>query len=207
MRVLDIFGGKVRVAVSEKLDGNMRVFDESERDAVRGNQAKLGEAMGVRDLMVVRCSYDREEFTHYVSGAEVDLSDGILVERSDVGLILPLADCLGVVLYDEVQGKMMLVHAGRHNLEQDGLVRAVECMAGDPKDMRAFFSPVAGKQNYEIHKLNMGIAEAAREQLVRAGLSQENIEEMGIDTTTDEQYFSHSKGDKTARFAIGARLV
>lgn len=208
MKILDVFGGKVRIAVSDKTDGNMRVFDEAERDEVLQNQEKFGAALGVDKLMTVRCSYDREDFARYVTDENAPESDGIVVARDDVGLILPLADCLGVVLYDARSGRMMLAHAGRHNLEQDGLVKAVQYLGGNPTDVRVFFSPVAGKENYKIEKLNeMGIAESALEQLVRAGVLAENIEEIGIDTTTDELYYSHSQGDKTKRFAIGAVLL
>lgn len=224
MKVLDVFGGKVRIAVSDKNDGNMRVFGEDERDEVLARQEKVGEALGVglERLLRVRCGYEREDFTRYVTdpevseyavlnGADVPECDGILVGGADLGLILPLADCLGLVLYDAGRQKVMLTHCGRHNLEQNGACKAVEFMVRNgsfASDIWAFLSPAAGKENYAIDKLDgAGIIEATVGQLIEAGVKRERIMDMGIDTTRDENYYSHSQGDRAARFAIGVRLV
>jgi copper oxidase (laccase) domain-containing protein len=221
MKVLEIFGGRVRVAVSDKSDGNMRAF--SNEDALI-NQTKVAQALDLdaEQMMRIRSGYDRADFTRYVidpdikaygltGGESVPESDGILINEFGVGILLPLADCLGVVLYEPESNKLMLVHAGRHNLEQNGLFQAAQLMIGqglNPENIWAWFSPAAGRQNYQIFNLeNQGLVEAATEQLLLAGIKLENIEDMNIDTTVDAGYFSHSQGDKQMRFAVGVRMV
>ena len=51
---------------------------------------------------------------------QIPVSDGLVTKCIDVGILLPLADCLGIVVFDEGRQALGLLHAGRHNVEQSG---------------------------------------------------------------------------------------
>ena len=42
-------------------------------------------------------------------------ADALVTESPNVGLMLPIADCVGTVIYDPVQRRLALVHLGRHS--------------------------------------------------------------------------------------------
>ena len=226
MKLLQLFDGKVSLAISTITDGNMRSFGEAEFDEVLQNQRKLCAELGAdaRNTARVLTTYDgRASFCEYYEidsksiadhqitkpESELVLADGLVTKSADFALLLPLADCLGVIIYDEAQGILGLLHSGRQNLEEDGAYKFVEFLKDNynckAEDLQAYFTPHA--QNFEIYALNHAkLAEAAEEQLVRAGAKAENIERSDIDTATNPDFPSNSAGDKTMRFAVAVKL-
>lgn len=184
------------------------------------------EGASLERSVLVRLDYDSDDFCRYdvidrsAAGEgmtrEGRIADGLATTEPNLALFLPLADCIGVVLYDPEHEALMVTHLGRHNLEQYGGQKSVEFMMEkfntSPGKLEIHFSPSAGKENYPLFSFGgKSLAEVAVEQLEAAGVKQENIELSPIDTTTDERYFSHSeylKGNRPTdgRFAIAAWL-
>jgi copper oxidase (laccase) domain-containing protein len=90
--------------------------------------------------------------------------------------------------------------------------KTVEWLAGtfgvDAKNLQIWLSPAAGAGNYPLHKFhNQSLRTVVTAQFREAGVSRAQISGDEIDTTIDANYFSHSQGDKTARFAIVAQMI
>ena len=222
-----LFGDKVALAISTREDGNMRAFNDADFETVLKNQSKLSIALGSssdKTARVLTTYIDRKSFTEYYEissetlathgiekpEAELINADGLVTKAKEIVLLLPLADCLGVVVYDEAQNILGLLHSGRQNLEEDGAFKFIEFLKEnydcDPKNLKIYFTPHA--QNFEIFALNnRKLAEAAEEQLVRAGVKAENIERSGIDTVTNSGFPSNSAGDKITRFAVAIKGI
>ena len=224
MKRINLFDKKIEILISEISDGNMRFFGEGDELRVIENQKKLGAKVGLNKIVRIRTIYgERKDFTEYQEITESNfaeynienpeerilVSDGLVTECADVGILLPLADCLGAVVFDEKQEIVGLLHAGRHNVEQDGprkfIEFFVERFGSDVKNLKIYFSPHA--VNYQISKLNKTLSEAAKEQFVGAGVFAENIVDPKIDTVSNENFPSHSSGDVDNRFAIVVRLI
>jgi copper oxidase (laccase) domain-containing protein len=117
-----------------------------------------------------------------------------------------------VVLFDPQHRVLMVVHSSRQNIEQKGPYEAVKWLSKvygcNPSDLHVWLSPAAGKENYPMWAFdNRSLQEVTTEMLVNAGVKIENIETMLIDTTKSNEYYSHSQGDKSARFAICAAIL
>ena len=216
-----LFGNRVVVGISDIHDGTMRFFGEGEETEIIERQKRLGEIVNLDGEKVarIRTVYEgRDNYTFYdeinegniveysINNLEesIPISDG-LVTRSDMGMLLPIADCLGMVVFDEEQEITGLLHAGRQNIEQDGPRKFIEMFVNkynsDVKKLKVYFSPCA--QNYEITKLNgEKIPDATRRQITEMGVLVENIIEDGTDTVTSSDYPSRSAGDMIDRFAI-----
>lgn len=226
MLIQNLFDSKVKLAVSTLEDGNMRAFSDAEFESVLENQSKLAIALETtsdKTARVLTTYVDRKSFSEYYevdsttilehtiekSEPDLKLADGLITKSKDFALLLPLADCLGVVIYDPEQNILGLLHSGRQNLEEDGAYKFIEFLKDNynckPENLRAYFTPHA--QDFEIYALdNAKLAEAAEEQLVRAGVKTENIERSEIDTVTNPDFPSNSAGDKTLRFAVAVKL-
>lgn len=221
MRKQTIFNAKVEVAFSENNDGNMRYFEGEDEAVIIKNQQNLAERLGLKGDRTarIRTIYgDRKNFTEYYeisrqnisdfsinkSETAIPVCDGIATKEPDMGILLPLADCLGIVVYDAVHSVIGLLHAGRQNIEQFGPQKFVEFFEenykSDPTKLEAYFSPHA--LNYQVFKFSKTLSEAAMEQLITAGVLSKNITNDKIDTTNNENLPSHSSGDKTKRFAF-----
>lgn len=226
MLIQNLFEDKVTLAISTLEDGNMRAFSDAEFETVLENQSKLSIALKTsadKTARVLTTYIDRKSFCEYyeitgetlpehtIEKPETDLivADGLVTKEKDFALLLPLADCLGIIFYDKTQNLLGLLHSGRQNLEEDGAYKFVEFLENNynckAEDLQVYFTPHA--QDFEIYALNHAkLAEAAEEQLVRAGVKAENIERSDIDTVTNPDFPSNSAGDKTMRFAVAVKL-
>lgn len=219
-----LFNDEVEIGISEIKDGNMRLLETenvTEPD-IQKNQEKLCDLINLvaKETARIRTVYgERNTFTKYdeitnenlneytINNSEklIPITDGLITKCLNVGILLPLADCLGVVVFDEKQRILGLLHSGRQNIEQHGpekFVRTfIENHHSDPKNLRIYFSPYA--LDYKIYSLeNKSLSEATVEQLTNAGVLKENILDEKIDTVSNENFPSNSHGDKNFRFAI-----
>ena len=217
-----LFDGKVEVGISEISDGNMRFFGDGNENEIIENQKKLGKALDLSGDKIarIRTIYsDRKNFTDYHeitdknlleytivnSEKQIPVSDGLTTKCSNIGILLPLADCLGIVVFDEEHQVTGLLHSGRQNVEQYGPKKFVEYFVKNygstPEKLKVYFSPHA--LNYQVYKIdNKLLTESAKEQLIEASVLLENIVDYKIDTVNNANLPSHSSGDTTQRFAI-----
>lgn len=214
-----LFDGKVEVGISEINDGNMRFFGDSDEREIIENQKKLGKMIALDNVARIRIIYNgRDCFTEFaeivkdnlseynIENSEkiIPVSDGLITRDKEVGILLPLADCLGAVVFDEKQKIVGLLHAGRQNVEQNGPRKFIEYFVNNfgsnAPDLKIYFSPYA--LNYRIIKLDKNLGEAAKEQFVDAGVLLDNIIDPKIDTVSNDNFPSNSSGDTTKRFAV-----
>ncbi len=222
MKKTVLFEGLVTVGLSDIHDGSMRFFGEGDEKEIIERQKKLGELIGLDGERVtrVRTVYEgRDNYTQYdeitennlndysINNAEgvIPITDGLVTKCQDVGMLLPIADCLGMVVFDEELKIVGLLHAGRQNIEQDGPRKFIEMFVKnygcEAERLKVFFSPCA--QDYCITALNdEKLPEAARRQIMEMGILEKNILDDKIDTVTNEDYPSRSAGDMVNRFAI-----
>ena len=226
-----IFGSAVIAAVSSKSDGDMSFGRATDEQIVQNRKVFL-DHIGIdsHHTTLVRIGYEAaEHFARYHIATDEHKTEGMLKQATDVladalvvtqpghALFLPIADCVGVILYDQVRSILMVSHVGRHSIEIDGAKKSVkylENMLGvDPKNLKVWLSPAVGKAAYPLRKKqNRGLHEVILEQLAVAGVVKENIEVSQIDTAIDEEYFSHSQflmGNREldGRFAIVAMMT
>lgn len=226
-----IFGKSVTAAVSSVEDGNMR-FGRGDDEQTLQNRLAFLKRVGVNPdhTTLVQVVYENaEHFARYQIVDESHHSLGILKPESNIiadalvtkkpnhALFLPLADCAGLILYDEAQCVLMVSHVGRHSAEIDGARRSVEYLkencGTNPANLKVWVSPAVGKTTYPIHAKNdKSLHEVIIDQLNEAGVLKENVEVSGIDTAENENYYSHSQfkvghRDFDGRFAIVAMMM
>ena len=214
----------VDVQLTDAQDGSFPLVTSLERAPVEAFFAKIG--INSSQAVRVRMSYERDDFTRYavvnqadafkIMSSEIDIHDGLATQTPGLTLFLPLADCVGAVLYDAVQQALMVSHLGRHNTEQYGARESIRFMQKQfgslPKDILVWLCPAAGKQNYPLFAFNhYSLQEVNVEHLIAAGVLADNIMVDERDTTKDPNFFSHSeflKGNRSqdGRFIIAATL-
>lgn len=217
---------KIIVRISSVEDGNMKNGNELTHDAVMENRRRaLGNAgLDISKGHLVKVTYDTDDFCRYGVASDATQSltrpaayvtpdrDALMHDVPNEALILPLADCCGVVLYDQRQHKFMVSHIGRHSAIQKGAQLSVEALiqqyGSKQSDILAYLSPAAGKGNYPLHAMgDRGLHEVIVEQLRSAGLQESQIEVSPVDTTLDPRYFSHSEFLKGNRPMNGRQIL
>jgi hypothetical protein len=220
----------LKIFTSNRSDGSMKLAHNS--DFKIASQTRTGfllkNDIQPETTTLVGVRYEGNDYCRYITIGEeykgdgivrqsTIVSDALVVTHPNHALFLPLADCVGAVLYDPTKNMLMVSHLGRHNLEQNGGTHSVEFLAKqhnvNPKDVVVWLSPAAGKTNYPLFAFNnRSLHEIATEQLINAGILSENIDISPIDSSLDKNYYSHSqflKGqqDDDGRFGIVAILT
>lgn len=156
------------------------------------------------------------------------LTDGLVTSVSGTGLMLPVADCVATVMYDTRKQQLYLLHLGRHSTVADFLRTALDkevSKGARPDDFLVWMSPHAKKESYVMQYFDdaqkpewqpfcskqsdgyhLDLAGYNKKICTDYGIPPQNIEISNVDTVKSPDYFSHSRGDKTKRFAIVAMM-
>jgi YfiH family protein len=145
-------------------------------------------------------------------------TDALITRNSNVTLIVQVADCVPVYLYDPVQRAAGLVHAGWRGSALQITLKTVKEMTlqfgSKTEDILAFIGPSIGPCCYEvgsevIHQFpeqfvkqkRLDLWQVNKSQLMDAGLLYNHIDMALLCTVCHtEFFFSHrASGDKTGR--------
>jgi hypothetical protein len=225
-----IFNQTIIAAVSSKSDGNMSFSKGNDAETLQ-NRITFLKKMDIdpTHATLVRVAYENtEHFARYKIISDSHKAEGMLVPESELiadalvvtkpghALFLPLADCVGAIIYDAKQRILMVSHLGRHSTEQQGATKSIRYLIDqfhtDVNDIKVWLSPAVGQETYPLKALNDGsLQDAILEQLLVTNIPRENIELSNIDTASNEDYFSHSQflagnRDKDGRFAVVAMI-
>jgi copper oxidase (laccase) domain-containing protein len=218
------------VAVSKVKDGNMLIKTDKTSPDVIKNRKKFLEKNGIDINRTTRIStiYEGDDFCRYVVvgskqmgngmfDGNVVTSDALVTKHINHALFLPIADCIGAVVFDKTKNILMLSHLGRHMLEQNGGYKSIKFLIDkynvNPSNLSVWLSPAPGSASYPMYKFNSrSLKDVAIHQLKSAGILQKNITNFSADSSTDKTYFSHSeylKGNRPddGRFAIVAMIT
>jgi YfiH family protein len=156
-------------------------------------------------------------------GGPVPEADALMTDRVGVGLVIQVADCQAVLLYDPVHRVVANVHAGWRGGVAGILGATVQAMSARygtaPPDLLAAVGPSLGRCCAEFVHYRSEIPPAywpykddrhrfdfwaiSRDQLLEAGLSGERIQIGGICTRCrTDRFFSYRGEGITGRFAV-----
>ncbi len=161
-------------------------------------------------------------------------TDGLITADKNIALIILAADCVPVLLYDEVTGVVGAFHAGWRGLTNHIVVKGLQKMkdnfACNEDDIQAFIGPSIGKCCYEIKgkvikaiednipqysealgqketKTYLDLKKGIELQLKSKGVRPKNIS-ISSDCTkcNSDTYFSYRAEKETGRFCAGIAL-
>lgn len=232
----DFFPDDVVVRFSSRSDGTVldRALDihdptvvKTRRDFCQANGVSYDDVVYQQIVYSDTATYDLikevtdRETTKYVPDVA---ADALLTRSPDVGLFLPVADCVATVIYDPVRRILALLHLGRHSTMTDLLpymLQKFHDFGSQSADLLVWMSPSAGKDHYRLEyfeKQNdpawqrffikrpdgiyIDMAGYNRQRCLDAGLLGKNIHVSPVDTMADDNYFSHARGDTRGRMGL-----
>ena len=201
---------------------------------VRQNLARAEEALGLPPAAFVRQTHSAnitvvrpEDAYQPRDPAEVRQDcDALIAPEPGVSLLIKVADCQGVILYDPRERVLALVHSGWRGSVGNIIGRTVERMTGfgvQPADILAAVSPSLGPccaefvnhrqelpeefQDFMVGENHFDFWAVSRRQLTDQGLRPENIEVAGVCTKCSPEFFSYRRGDSWGRFGVLAGVI
>jgi copper oxidase (laccase) domain-containing protein len=224
-----IFDDVIVAAVSSRDDGNMK-FGIGNDDETRQNRVAFLRNNDIEpsQTTLLQVTYDTTDFCRYhilddehqgegmLEQVSTTEADAVIVTRPDHAVFLPLADCVGAIVYDTANQIMMVSHLGRHSVEQGSAQKSIhyliEYFETDPSDLLVWLSPAVGNETYPLHAFDgRGLHDIVTEQFTQAGVDVHCIETSQVDTAQSDDYYSHSEfkagnRDFDGHFAIVAMM-
>lgn len=207
-------------AVSTSLDGHLGVSKPAHRHL-------FFKKIGVDPNMVIDIGTvnggEVRVATKADAGTVIAGCDGLITAEKNLYIALITADCLPVKLMDFGKGTIGLVHAGWRGLNCEIISSAIDKMrenfGSNPakieveiapricvdhyeiqNDLFEMFKPVDGAIKFKDDKLYLDLVAVARHQLIKAGITERNINDSGICTYEHMDYFSNRRHANPGRF-------
>lgn len=149
--------------------------------------------------------------------------DALVTDKKNTPLMVMVADCIPILFFDDLKGVIAVAHAGRNGVFLDISTKTIECMGENfncnHKDINVILGPSIQKCCYEVSQELADIAKKnfslkyvngryldlqgiTKEQLLKAGIKQENIEVSKVCTKcSGKDYFSYRNDKSCGRFA------
>ncbi len=173
---------------------------------------------------------DDSDFSiQFEPGREIYTADAVITDMKGVFLVIQVADCQAVMLYDPKSQVIANIHSGWRgsvkNILGKCLARMTKEFGCNPENILAGISPSLGPCcaefiNYEKEIPNelwkykhrdkdcFDFWQISADQLVTAGVGKENIENMGMCTKcSTKQFYSYRAQKITGRFASMISMV
>lgn len=154
-------------------------------------------------------------------------ADGMITDIPDLLLVIQVADCQGVILFDPVRRVVGALHSGWRSSVANIIGKGVSTMAAffgcRPLDIRAAVSPSLGPccaefihfrrelpetfNTYHVGRSRFDFRALSRDQLRAEGVLPDNIHTAGYCTRCDPQrFFSYRREKITGRMAVAIGL-
>lgn len=223
------FNETVVAAVSSKDDGQMQLGWVESDDEVISNRSKFLKANNLeidRTVLVKvkyhdKASYDIiRQVSEHDSGSgmmqtQAEPADCLITTTKNLGLFVPIADCIATVFHDSKNNVLALAHIGRHSTVANLASKTIEFMKNkynsDTKDINIWMSPSIRAESYTLKHVDfvknndqwngyykktengylLDMQGYNKNQLVQAGVNEQNIHISDINTATDANYWSH----------------
>ncbi len=151
----------------------------------------------------------------------IDDCDGIITKSKNLPLMVMVADCIPILFFDEIQGVIAAVHAGRNStflrISQITANKMINELGCNPNNIKVIMGPSIQKCCYEVNeellqivKTSFGEEFCKEKNIDLQAINIKLLEELGIRNIrvsqictkcSNEPFFSYRKNPKTGRFA------
>jgi len=216
-RIFTRSGGR-RLPPFDSLNVGMNSGDDF--SAVDDNRNRIAEKMGVASLVFLNQVHGdnikvlpKEDYDIFeISGLDKETvtADGIITDIKDLALVIQVADCQAVMLYDAKKKVIANVHSGWRGSVKNIVGKCLDKMmikfGCEPENILAGISPSLGPCCAEF--VNFNFWKMTVDQLMDKGVREKNIECFDICTKCNsDTFYSFRAQKKTGRFACVISLL
>jgi len=219
----------VSEAPYQSLNTSYDVGDRPEH--VTANLHKIREAVGANHLIFVRQSHGDNILVickdHFEVDGELSVADAMITNIPNIALLVKLADCQGVVVFDPKKRVVANIHSGWRGTVRNLIGRVVLRMQEDfgcnPTNLLAAIGPSLGPccaefdgykeifpasfERFMVRENYFDLWSLTVSQLQESGLRAEKIELAGVCTRCMTDLFYSYRGEgKTGRFGVVVML-
>lgn len=206
------------------LDGNLAFHVNDNEKTVIKNHKLLAEKLGYNYESLRHMNQVHGNTIEVVSSSSPTLiksCDAIITQENNIPLMVMVADCIPILMYDEIQGVIAAIHAGRNstfqNIAQLTALKMINEFGCNTKNINVELGPSIQKCCYEVSpELSNIVSTSFGQKFVNnrlidlQGINKKQLNDIGImkiDISTictkclNKPYFSYRKDKNTGRFA------
>ncbi len=221
---------QVKYYFSTTEDGNLSYLVDDLKQNVDKNRQTVADIMEYKDEDLVYMNQVHGNNVQIVdknSPKIIENCDGIITKEKNLPLMVMVADCIPILFFDEIQGVIAAVHAGRNStflkIAQITANKMINELGCNVNNIKVIFGPSIQSCCYEVSdellaivKTSFGEKFCIGKNINLQGINIMLLEEVGIrhinvsnicTKCSNEAYFSFRKSPKTGRFAGVISLV
>ena len=215
---------KVKYFFSDKNDGNLAFHVEDNEINVIKNRKNLALKLGYNyeDLVYMNQIHSANIIVVDENSPKlVDNCDSIITRSKNLPLMVMVADCIPILMFDDKKGIIAAIHAGRNStfleISKKTAEVFIEKFSSNPEDINVVFGASIQKCCYEVSEdLSKIVENSFGKEFVEnnyidlQGINKKQLNDLGIKNIEisnictkcgDKPYFSYRKDKKTGRFA------
>lgn len=215
---------RVFYTFTDKNDGNLAFHVEDNEINVIKNRKNLALKLGYNyeDLVYMNQIHSANIIVVDENSPKlVDNCDSIITRSKNLPLMVMVADCIPILMFDDKQGIIAAIHAGRNStfleISKKTASFFIEKFSSNPEDINVVFGASIQKCCYEVSEdLSKIVENSFGKEFVEnnyidlQGINKKQLNDLGIKNIEisnictkcgDKSYFSYRKDKKTGRFA------
>ena len=215
---------RVFYTFTDKNDGNLAFHVEDNEINVIKNRKNLALKLGYNyeDLVYMNQIHSANIIVVDENSPKlVDNCDSIITRSKNLPLMVMVADCIPILMFDSKQGVVAAIHAGRNStfleISKKTAEIFIEKFSSNPEDINVVFGASIQKCCYEVSEdLSKIVENSFGKEFVEnnyidlQGINKKQLNDLGIKNIEisnictkcgDKSYFSYRKDKKTGRFA------
>lgn len=215
---------RVFYTFTDENDGNLAFHVEDNEINVIKNRKNLALKLGYNyeDLVYMNQIHSANIIVVDENSPKlVDNCDSIITRSKNLPLMVMVADCIPILMFDDKQGIIAAIHAGRNStfleISKKTAEIFIEKFSSNPEDINVVFGASIQKCCYEVSEdLSKIVENSFGKEFVEnnyidlQGINKKQLNDLGIKNIEisnictkcgDKSYFSYRKDKKTGRFA------
>lgn len=215
---------RVFYTFTDENDGNLAFHVEDNEINVIKNRKNLALKLGYNyeDLVYMNQIHSANIIVVDENSPKlVDNCDSIITRSKNLPLMVMVADCIPILMFDDKQGIIAAIHAGRNStfleISKKTAEVFIEKFSSNPEDINVVFGASIQKCCYEVSEdLSKIVENSFGKEFVEnnyidlQGINKKQLNDLGIKNIEisnictkcgDKSYFSYRKDKKTGRFA------
>ena len=215
---------RVFYTFTDENDGNLAFHVEDNEINVIKNRKNLALKLGYNyeDLVYMNQIHSANIIVVDENSPKlVDNCDSIITRSKNLPLMVMVADCIPILMFDSKQGVVAAIHAGRNStfleISKKTASFFIEKFSSNPEDINVVFGASIQKCCYEVSEdLSKIVENSFGKEFVEnnyidlQGINKKQLNDLGIKNIEisnictkcgDKSYFSYRKDKKTGRFA------
>jgi YfiH family protein len=215
---------RVFYTFTDENDGNLAFHVEDNEINVIKNRKNLALKLGYNyeDLVYMNQIHSANIIVVDENSPKlVDNCDSIITRSKNLPLMVMVADCIPILMFDDKKGIIAAIHAGRNStfleISKKTAEVFIEKFSSNPEDINVVFGASIQKCCYEVSEdLSKIVENSFGKEFVEnnyidlQGINKKQLNDLGIKNIEisnictkcgDKPYFSYRKDKKTGRFA------